>query len=228
MPCAESLISLMDVPNPLERDLAEAIDTLDFGTARALVHQAEGSARDRLREHVEDQHREALTRAEHLAARIQSMARADHYEGLLDLGEDPETELLLALLPPELNRGASLHLQGARKRRERFRAAAERRMRATSEALATFDPHKALSEISKVEERWLTRSQRERVADLRAQANGAVDELMEMEERTAEVLRTHDLGNPAPTTRVRRGPGCGGSLLVIIAGLSSLLFHLLG
>ena len=143
-----------------------------------------------------------------MAARIQSMARADHYEGLLGLAEDPETELLLALLSQEIRRGAQLHLDGALRRRKRYRAAAGRHMKAASEALALFDTSTAQREIARVEVRWLTASQREELNSLRAQADRVSAERLDLESRTADVLREHLSENPIekPERRRRLGP----------------------
>ena len=180
------------------------MEKMDFRAALALAGRAAEGDRERLRRLVKAKRQEAVTSAEHLAARIQSMARADHYEGLLGLAEDPDTELLLALLSQELRRGAQLHLDGALRRRKRFRAAAKRHMKAASEALALFDTRTAQSEIARVEIRWLTAAQREELDTLRAQAERVAAERLELESRTAEVLREHISENPAKPPRRRR------------------------
>ncbi|MDE0375029.1 MAG: hypothetical protein OXK16_03580 [bacterium] len=228
------------MPSPDERAIEEAMEVLDFRAARALADRSAEGDRKRLRRLVETARAEALTRAEHLAARIQSMARADHYEGLLGLAEDPETELLLALLSQELRRGAQLHLDGALRRRKRFRAAAGRHMRAASEALALFDTGTALSEIAKVETRWLDGAQREELDALRAQAEKVVAERLELESRTAEVLREHLSENPIePPSRGRAGrssrrgarstrAGCLGSALLVFGAIAAPVGLLIG
>lgn len=177
---------------------------MDFRAALARAGRAAEGDRERLRRLVRARQQEAVTRAEHLAARIQSMARADHYEGLLGLAEDPETELLLALLSQEIRRGAQLHLDGALRRRKRFQAAAQRHMKAASEALALFDTSTALREIARVEIRWLTASQREDLDSLSAQADRVVAERLDLESRTAEVLREHLSENPVKKPERRR------------------------
>lgn len=206
---------------------------MDFRAALARAGRAAEGDRERLRRLVKARRQEAVTRAEHLAARIQSMARADHYEGLLGLAKDPETELLLALLSQELRRGAQLHLDGALRRRKRFRAAAERHMKVASEALVLFDTGTALSEIAKVEMRWLDAAQREELDALRAQAEKVVAERLELESRTAEVLREHLSENPIePPSRglasrsSRRGAqstraGCLGSVLLVFGAIAA-------
>lgn len=204
--------------NPPE-GFEEALEKLDFEAARRLADQAEGPERERLRERVRTSREEAGKRAEKLAARIQSMARADHYEGLLALAADPATEPLLALAPPELERGAKLHLDGAARRRNRFRAAAERHMKSASEALVFLDDSKALSDIGKVDPRWLTEDQREQLAALKSQAEQAGRERRELEHRTAAVLREHQ-PEPAPqesARRTRKARGCLGSALAALA-----------
>ena len=204
--------------NPPE-GFEEALEKLDFEAARRLADQAEGPERERLRERVRTSREEAGKQAEKLAARIQSMARADHYEGLLALAADPATEPLLALAPPELERGAKLHLDGAARRRNRFRAAAERHMKSASEALVFLNDSKALSEIGKVDPRWLTEDQREQLAALKSQAEQAGRERRELEHRTAAVLREHQ-PEPAPpesARRARKAKGCLGSALAALA-----------
>ena len=178
---------------------------------------------------------DATDRAEKLAARIQFLARADHYEGLLALAGDATTETLLALVSTELRRGATLHLEGAVRRQKRFRAAGERHMKAAAEALLLFDTAKAVSELDKVEARWLTEAQRLELAALRDQADQADAERMELENRTAAVLREHVPDPPAaaPTDgesrskarRVRAG-GCLGSLVIALAVLTLALIAL--
>lgn len=203
--------------NPVE-GFEEALEDLNFEEARRLADQAEGPERKRLRKQVDEARAEAGVRAEKLAARIQSMARADHYEGLLALAADPATEPLLALAPPELERGAKLHLDGAARRRRRFRAAAERRMGAAAEALVLLNDSKALSEIGKVDPRWLTEEQKEKLAELKKQAEGAAAERREIEHRTAAVLREHQPETPPSWEPAPRRPrtgrkGCLGSAL---------------
>lgn len=196
----------------------EALENLDFEAARRLADQAEGPERERLRERVRTAREEAGKRAEKLAARIQSMARADHYEGLLALAADPATEPLLALASPELERGAKLHLDGAARRRKRFRAAAERHMKSAAEALVFLDDSKALSEIGKVDPRWLTEEQREQLAALKSQAEQAGKERREIEHRTAAVLREHHPEPPPESSRrPRKSKGCLGSALAALA-----------
>jgi len=192
------------MPSPDERAIEEAIEQMDFRAALALASRAAEGDRERLRRLVKAKRQEAVTSAEHLAARIQSMARADHYEGLLGLAEDPDTELLLALLSQELRRGAQLHLDGALRRRKRFRAAAKRHMKAASEALALFDTRTAQSEIARVEVRWLTAEQREELDTLRAQAERVAAERLDLESRTAEVLREHISEKPTKPPKRRR------------------------
>lgn len=205
--------------NPSE-GFEEALENLDFEAARRLADQAQGPERERLREGVRTARGEAEKRAEKLAARIQSMARADHYEGLLALAADPATEPLLALAPPELERGAKLHLDGAARRRSRFRAAAERHMKSAAEALVFLDDSKALSEIGKVDPRWLTEEQRDQLAALKNQADQAGKERREIEHRTAAVLREHQPEPAPPPESVRRSwkpKGCLGSALAALA-----------
>ena len=192
------------MPSPDELAIEEAMERMDFRAALARADRALEADRERLRALVKTRRQEAVIGAEHLAARIQSMARADHYEGLLGLAEDPATDPLLGLIPPEIRRGARLHLDGALRRQKRFRAAAGRHMKAASEALALFDTRTARNEIDKVESRWLTAAQREELDTLSAQAERVAAERLDLENRTAEVLREHISENPIKPTRRRR------------------------
>ena len=219
--------------NPVE-GFEEALDDLDFNRARRLADQADSERKKELVERVRAGHAEATDRAEKLAARIQFLARADHYEGLLALAADPSTEPLLALVSKELRRGAVLHLDGAVRRQRRFRAAAQRHMKAAAEALVLFDTARAAGELNKVEARWLTEEQREQLSKLRMQTDHAVEERLELENRTAAVLRDHSSDaqpEPAPrtsrTSRIRRS-GCLGSILAASAILVSAIVALLG
>ena len=108
-------------------------------------------AQPELLRRYEAAHEDAERRAEQLAGRIQSMARADHYEGLLALGQDATTGPLLDLLSSEIRRGAALHLDGAERRQHRFQAGAKKHMDEASEALVLLDINKARSELSRID-----------------------------------------------------------------------------
>ena len=197
--------------NPAE-GFEEALEDLDFERARRIVDRADESLKKDLIHRVRTSRAEATDRAEKLAARIQFLARADHYEGLLGLAEDPATQALLALLSTELRRGATLHLDGAIRRQKRFRAAAERHMKAATEALVLFDTAKAAAELHKVQARWLTEAQRHELSKLRTQTEQAVEERLELENRTAAVLRDHAPDQPPNRPAIPQGlgvPGCG-------------------
>lgn len=214
-------------------EFEEALAALDFERARTLADRAGGPSRARMRERVRTGRREAADRAEKLAARIQFLARADHYEGLLALDSDPSTERLLALLSIELHRGAKLHLDGARRRQARYRASGRRHMKAAADALLLLDTAKAAAELDKVEARWLTEGQKAELSDLRTQAEQADAERLEIETRTAAVLREHSpdpdprsSGSEAePTGKRRLGrAGCLGSgLLAMVLLMTAIL-----
>ena len=214
--------------NPVE-GVEAALEGLDFEQAARIANRAEEPIRRELVDRVRTSRAEATDRAEKLAARIQFLARADHYEGLLALAGDPTTETLLALVSSELRRGATLHLEGAVRRQKRFRAAGERHMKAAADALLLFDTARAISELDKVEARWLTGEQRVELAELRNRTDQAAAERMELENRTAAVLREHapDASAAVPTvgkspTRGRRmrAGGCLGSLAIALSVLT--------
>ena len=106
-------------------------------------------------------------------------------------------------------------------------------MKAAAEALLLFDTAKAVSELDKVKARWLTAEQRAELAELRNQADHAAAERMELENRTAAVLREH--GPPIAETptggarrrgrRMRTG-GCLGSLAIALAVLTLTMIAL--
>lgn len=207
-------------------EFEKALAELDFGRARELAELETGSRRIRMRDRIRTARMEATDRAEKLAARIQFLARADHYEGLLALDADSTTERLLSLLSIELHRGARLHLDGATRRQARFRSAARRHMKQAAAALVLLDTAKAAAELDKVRARWLTESQKAELAELRNQADQADAERLDLENRTAAVLREHA---PDPDTqtlasdegsvgkrRFRPG-GCLGSVMLAAA-----------
>lgn len=201
-PSTLSAMSASDT-TPVE-GFEESLDRFDFEAALALVDDLDGPRRRRLVRQVEKRRAEAVDRAEQLAARVQFLARADHYEALLALQTDPATAALLALVSPELRRGAMLHLDGAVRRQKRFRAAGERHMRAAVNALALLDVSKAISEMEKVDPRWLSDSQRAQLDELRAQTDLAASERKEIEDRAAAVLRERRPDPPAGKRRYRR------------------------
>ncbi len=207
-------------------EFEKALAELDFGRARELAELETGSRRIRMRDRIRTARMEATDRAEKLAARIQFLARADHYEGLLALDADSTTERLLSLLSIELHRGARLHLDGATRRQARFRSAARRHMKQAAAALVLLDTAKAGAELDKVRARWLTESQKAELAELRNQADQADAERLDLENRTAAVLREHAPDPDAQTLESDEGSvgkrrfrpgGCLGSVMLAAA-----------
>lgn len=219
--------------NPVE-EVEAALQDLDFDLALRIANRAEAPVRKDLVDRIVASRADTTDRAEKLAARIQFLARADHYEGLLALAGDPATKSLLGLVSTELRRGATLHLDGAVRRQKRFRAAGERHMKAAAESLLLLDTAKAVSELDKVEARWLTEEQRAELAELRNQTDQAAVERMDLENRTAAVLREHapeaTSGTPTAGERRRgrrmRAGGCLGSLVIALAVLTLTLVAL--
>lgn len=201
-------------------ELEQALEGLDFDAARAVAERCEPAVRARLLAKIKAAREEAAQRAGQLAGRIQSLARADHYEGLLALADDPATDLLLRLLTPELQRGARVHLDGARLRRERNRNSAQRRMQAADDALGRLDPARAALELGKVDRRWLDEAGRRELDRLKQQATDARAEQRELTEITGEILREHQplvASAPDQAPRPRRRLGCLGSLLFALS-----------
>lgn len=213
--------------NPVD-EVEAALEDLDFDLALRIANRAEAPVRKDLVDRILTSRADTTDRAEKLAARIQFLARADHYEGLLALAGDPATQTLLGLVSTELRRGATLHLDGAVRRQKRFRAAGQRHMKAAAEALLLLDTAKAVSELDKVEARWLTEEQLAELAELRNQTDQAAAERVDLETRTAAVLREHapEATSGTPTAGERQGGrrmragGCLGSLAVALAVLT--------
>jgi len=214
-------------------DFEAALERLDFDAARKSIAEAPDDQRPELEARIASSRAEAEDRAEQLAGRIQSMARADHYEGLLALAHDPETEPLLALLSQEIRRGASLHLDGALKRQQRFQESAAKHMSAAADALLLLDTTKARSELDRVDRRWLGPEQRTELDALMVQVEDAAAERRELDARTAEVLRDHHpsqgsgggrrTATGVPTATTRRGCLTTGALVgLIVSGLALL------
>ena len=203
------------------QEFEQALRELDFAAAREIAERCDPGARAEMRERIKSARAEAGQRAGQLAGRIQSLARADHYEGLLALAADPDTGRLLNLLAPELRRGAKVHLDGARRRQERSQQAARRHIDAASAALSGLDPARAAQELARVERRWLNEDQREELDRLGRQISEARAEQRELTEITSEVLREHQPppvaeDPPEPEPRPRKRLGCLGSLLVAL------------
>jgi len=209
-----------DATTPFEQALA----TFDFDAARQLVATASGAEREALQSAFDVAHDNAEQRGEQLAGRIQSMARADHYEGLLALVDDDTTESLLRILAPEIQRGARLHLDGAVRRQQRFQTAAVTHMDDAREALVLLDTTKARSLLHRVDRRWLSSDLRADLDGLLEQTEAAAAERRDLDARTAKVLRDHHPsqagarrgGGDTPT----RARGCSATLAILglIAG----------
>jgi hypothetical protein len=199
------------------------LDQFDFDAARSVASAASSEARQALEERISRAEEEGSVRAERLAGRIQSLARADHYEGLLAIADEAATPRLLALLSVEIRRGADLHLDGAKKRQERFQQAATKHMSAAIEALVLLDTTKARSELERIDERWLSGDQQTELSQLKQQVEDAAAERRDLDARTAEVLRNHHPSRQgrskgkSPTSTGQRGRGCAGSALVVLA-----------
>ena len=204
----------------------EALTALDFERADAAIMTADVDAQPDLRARYEAERADAEQRAEQLAGRIQSMARADHYEGLLALEQDSTTDPLLDLLTPEIKRGAQLHLDGARRRQERFQVAAEKHMDEARNALVLLDTTKARAELGRIDRRWLDAGQRSMLEGLQHQTEEAAAERRELEARTAEVLKDHHPSQGPARSRDRgtssRRRGCATSLIALVAVIGSV------
>lgn len=204
----------------------EALDGIDFAEARVIAASVGEDEQSALEADIAQAEADASVTAAELAGRIQSLARADHYEGLLSLVDDQTTRPLLELLSDEIRRGAILHLDGATRRQKRFRTAATKHMATAFEALLLLDTTKARAEVSRIDKRWLDDSMQEELARLIEQTEDAAAERRELDARTAEVLRDHHPSQAPRRTSPRRAKGvtqrargCASSALLLICAL---------
>ena len=206
-----------------EPSFQELLDSFDFTAAREQAASALAGEQSSYEAQIIRAETQAANQAEQLAGRIQALARADHYEGLLALADDPTTAQLLNLLSVEILRGAELHLDGAKRRQLRFQTSAVKHMSAAADALVLLDTATARSELDRIDERWLDDTQRSELATLNVQVTDAAAERRELDERTAEVLRDH---HPSQGGKAKRkaasspsagsGPGCGTNALALM------------
>ncbi len=197
-----------------------ALGELRLNDARDIAASWDDAARAAAMERLHTVEARARADADKLAARIQELARQDHYAALLDLADDPRTARLLAYTSREIRRGATLHLDGARRRRDRARQSARRQLESASRSLDELDAAEARKALDRIDVRWLDdaeRSELEEVSERAAKAQAEADELAAV---TAEVLAEHQ----PRRTPSRRGclPAAVWLLAVFAAGVVSV------
>lgn len=128
-----------------------------------------------------------LTAARQLTSRIRALAVRDDHRGLLDIDADPNTARLLALLSGDLAAAARVHLEAARRWRQRREEANRRRLEEARAALNGFDLALTRALLSRIEDDWLAPedvSTRDQI-------------LLLMEARLMETEELSDLANEA-------------------------------
>ncbi len=188
----------MDRDEPaFERALGE----LRLDDARSIAAAWDDAARSEALERVRAAEVRARADADKLAARIQELARSDHYAALLDLADDPQTNRLLGYTSREIRRGAMLHLDGAHRRRDRARQSARRQLESARRALDEFDAAEARKALDRIDDRWMSVDERNEFEEISVRAAKAQQEADELAAVTAEVLAEHR----PPRAAARRG-----------------------
>lgn len=125
--------------------------------------------------------------AQQLTSRIRALAVRDDHRGLLEIDADPDTSRLLGLLSNDLAAAARVHLEAARRWRQRKEEANHRRLGEARTALDGFDLTLTRALLSRIEEAWLTPE------------DGSVrdDILLQMEARTMETEELSTLASEA-------------------------------
>ncbi len=199
-------------------DFQDALDELRFEDAAASIADLPAEERLVLDATLRAAREEAIDEAELFANRIQLLAREDHYAALYDLSEDPMTERRLSLLPDELSRGAFVHLNGARRRREQSLRSARGHLDRAREALDSFHTGNARRALSRVDEVWLTDDEKAELAALRERLDFVKAEADELNAIAEQTVAEHESTRPS-----RLGRGCASSTLLVLAVLACVV-----
>ncbi len=204
-------------------DFSAALDELRFDDARALLDDAPEGERDGWAQRLRAAYEDAVDEAELLANRIQLLAREDHYAALFDLSNDPMTARRLSLLPDELRRGATIHLNGARRRREQSLRSARNQLRRAREALDGFHTGNARQALARVDETWLEPDDEAELAALRTRLDLVKAETDELAALAGQALAEHE-----ESSRWLRRRGCLSSVLAALAVLGVVVAVVVG
>src|SRR3972149_11960354 len=93
--------------------------------------------------------------AQRLTSRIRALGARDDYAGLLEIDVDPDTSRLLDLLSNDLAAAARVHLDAARRWKQRKQAANRRRLEEAGDALAGLDLALTRGGAGRIEEGWV-------------------------------------------------------------------------
>ena len=198
--------------------LDEALADFRIDDAEALAAELDDPSREEALAKIKRARAAALDEGEDLAARIQELARNDHYAALLAVAADPLTERLLAAVSEEIRRGAYVHLDGAQRRRDLARTAARRHLDVAARALDEYDPAEARKHLDKVDASFLDDDMLEELNELRSRRAAADAEAHELTSATAEIM-----AELQPAKGRSKGRGCfATSVLLVLAGIGLL------
>ena len=110
-------------------------------------------------------------------------ARAHDHRALLAIDSDPDTAMLLDLLPETATRDANLHLQGARIWRDRQNEKAQDKLDAAKTALFGLDISLAKALLRKIDSSFLGDSELARFDELLLAAEARAAELEDIQSR---------------------------------------------
>jgi hypothetical protein len=197
-------------------EFESAIAELRFSDARAVLAAASGEDREVWERRLRDAEEAAREAGEDLADRIQQLAREGAYPTLYELAEDEGSVRLLALVPAEIRRGAEIHLNGARRRREQSLASARRQLEVAQRALDEFRPHDAEAALARVDVMWFDEGDRASFETLRSRLDAVTAETAELASLSERVLREEG------ALRRSRRRGCLPAVLVLAVAVGAL------
>lgn len=124
-----------------------------------------------------------MQRARRLVDQIMRDARAHDHRALLVIDSDPDTAMLLDLLPETANRDANLHLQGARIWRDRQNEKAQDKLDAVKTALDGLDISLAKGLLRRIDSSFLGDSELARFDELLLATEARAAELEDIQNR---------------------------------------------
>lgn len=204
----------------MSRELAAALDELRFDEARRLIESLPEDERDEALAVVRVAEEDAVEDGEALANRIQLLARDDHYAALYALSSDEMTTRKLSLVSDEIRRGAEIHLNGARRRREQSLRSARRQIVRARESLDAFHTGDARKALSRVDETWLEEDDKAELEVLRLRYEKVKAEADELNSVGEKVLAEHGVRRRAG--RAARGCLPGVLALLVLAAAAGL------
>lgn len=203
-------------------ELAAALDELRFDEAHRLIELLPADQREQALGLLRTAREEAIDDAEALAGRVQLLARDDHYAALYALSNDAMTGRKLALVSDEIRRGAEIHLNGARRRREQSLRSARRHIARARQSLDAFHTGNARMALARVDETWLEKEDEDELAVLRDRYEKVKVEADELNSVGEKVLAEH--GGRRAAGRTARGCLPWLVALLVVAAVAVLAF----